>query len=362
MSLVPEKRVDRNGRLVTKHVRAARSQSPKASLPAPTAVPPKKSKKLPVARTKPRLWDVYKSQCGADPALIKASNSVVLDLNYYFEASDVEAYNVMACVSPANFIPLLACGIKTSEDAIAFLKSNNLERLIVDNAALAEQALERNLPAQSVKEMSQAFPQATIDDPTYFDAVEINGMKGYKEASVKIPKLILDGKINIDDLKTVGVAGVKAGGAYGVILRQLEKINSGTSTMDAEELSQIIKKVASSSASHPAFVNEAIRLADRRGVELAMRIEDTSSAERLDNSLLSREFSPSKVSDILIWNDQVNSGVSLGYVPLDQLIELFEAGIQPKDAAEGLSQKLHAHQIIGIHRNGIQPAVSGGWL
>jgi hypothetical protein len=41
---------------------------------------------------------------------------------------------------------------------------------------------------------------------------------------------------------------------------------------------------------------------------------------------------------------------------------MFEAGVQPEDAAAGLKEKLSTEQIIGIYVNGIPKAVSGGWL
>lgn len=364
-NLIPEKRVDRNGRLVTKHIRSTPSRPSQAPFPAPAATIAPRSKKLPVARTKPFLWDIYKSQCNARQGLIKASENYAPELNYYFEASDEEAYAVMSTVDPRDIIPLLASGVRTKEEAVVFLHRYNLAYLINDNSSLAEKALSRNIPAQNVAAMMEAFPKASPANPAYFDAMEIVNNKGYKNA-LHYPgavQLVLEGKIKLDDLKTIGVKRLKAGGSGDAILHQLEKIADGESKMTAEELAQVISKASSDpSATHPAMVNDAVWLADKHGAELVMRLDQPILAAQLDNSVSNTKFDPSKVEPLLLWHDGVRRFTGLGYLPFGDLVELFEAGIAPEDAAEGLRIKMPVHQIIGVHKNGIQKAVSGGWL
>lgn len=365
MSLIPEKRVDRNGRLVTKHVRNTPVRPSQAFIPAPVATPAPKLKKVPVARTKPVLWDLYKSQCGADKELEAVSYSLTPHLiTYYFHASDVEAYSVMSRVAPENIIPLLACGIKTGDEAVAFLKSNNLEHLIKDNVSMAEQALAQNIPAQVFREFTHSYPEDTADNPSYFDAIAVFGVKTFRESGhyPRLPELVLSGKINSDDLKALGPKRIKAGRAGSAIVGQLEKINNGLSKMTSKELGEIIDKALEDGAGNPAIVNETVWLADRHGPELALKLKQPVLAAQLDQQLTSIQYDQSGIEAILIWHDELRYGTLLGHVPHQQIKELFEAGVKPEDAAAGLTEKLSTQQIIGIHANSVPKAVSGGWL
>lgn len=365
MALIPEKRVDRNGRVVTKHVRPVAARSFQALIPSPAAAPAAKPKRLPVARTRPVLWDVYKSQCGADRELVDASSSFAPGLSYSFEASDAEVYEVMSRVSPENVTPLLACGIRTGDEAVAFLKSKSLERLIEDNAAFAEQALAYNIPAQIIKEFRASYPEDTADNnPSYFEAVEIFSLKGFRESRhiPRLTELVLKGRVSSEDLKTLGLKRVNAGGAGSTIVGQLQKINNGQSKMNAEELAAIITKATNDGAGNSTIINETVSLADHRGYEFVMKLEQPVLAAQLDKTLTAVQYDQSSIEDIMLWHDKLRHGTNLGHVPSHQVTEMFEAGVQPEDAAAGLKEKLSTEQIIGIYVNGVPKAVSGGWL
>jgi hypothetical protein len=85
-------------------------------------------------------------------------------------------------------------------------------------------------------------------------------------------------------------------------------------------------------------------------------------ASQLDKTLTAVQYDQSSIEAILIWHDKLRSGTRLGHVPSHQVTELFEAGVKPEDAAEGLQEKMSVEQIIGVHVSGIPKAVSGGWL
>jgi hypothetical protein len=308
---------------------------------------------------------VYKSQCGADKELVEASNSFAPDMNYYFEASDAEAYDVMSRVSPENVTPLLACGVRTGDEAVAFLKSKNLERLIEDNASFAEQALAYNIPAQVIKEFRASYPEDTVENnPSYFEAVEIFSVKGFGESRhiPRLPELVLKGRISSKDLRILGLKRFNAGGSGSIIVSQLQKINNGQSRITTEELAAVITKGIADGAGNSTIVNETVSLADHRGYEFVMGLEQPILASQLDNTLTAVQYDQSSIEAILIWHDKLRSGTRLGHVPSHQVTELFEAGVKPEDAAEGLQEKMSVEQIIGVHVSGIPKAVSGGWL
>lgn len=365
MTLVPEKRLDRNGRLVTKHVRATAARPAQAAIPAPAATPAPKTTKVPVARTRPVLWDVYKSQCGADKELVKASDSFVRDLNYYFEVSDVEAYDVMSRVLPENVIPLLACGVRSGEDAVTFLKDRGLERLIEDNTSFAEQALAHGIPAKLIKDFRDSYPEDSFEDnPSYFEAASIFGVKGFRESQhiPRLPEMVLNGYVNSDDLKTLGPKRVKAGGSSRAIITQLEKINNGQSKMTVEELGEVIDKAVESGVRNSTMVNESVWLADKRGPELTLKLKQPVLAAQLDQQLEAIQFDQSNIEAILLWHDEFRKRFGWGHVSVQQIKELFEAGIKSEDAAERLDEGMSTQQIIGVHAHEVPKAVSGGWL
>lgn len=367
-NLIPEKRLDRNGRLVTKHVKATPSATtPKASLPSPTVAPATKPKKTPAARTKQKVWDFYEYQTGADKELIKATKSYNQHLNYYFEASDVDAYEVMSVVAPRNIIPLLSTGIRKREDAKSFLEQKGLAHLIEDNASFAEKALSQNVPAQVAASMVKDFPDASADDPHYFDAMEAHGVKAYREAGSEYGKAIctqrvLDGTISLSDLKIVGASRMKAGGGGAAIMTQLGKINSGTANMTVEELAAVITHANSKPSQHSTMVNEAVWFADRHGAKLALELNDVVFAASFSNALIHNGYT-GPLEDIFKWHDELRDGEWIGHVEAKDLIAMFEAGVQPSDVIEGVKRgRMTPQQIIAVHAEGISPVVSSGWL
>lgn len=363
-NLIPEKRVNKNGVVVTKHVRSTTSSVKSGTIPAPSASSPVRKKKVAKARTEPMLWDIYKTQSGASRELIDATDKYNPNLNYYFSVSDVEAYDVMAVVEPRNIIPLLASGIRNREDARAFLKENNLSHLLQDNRELAERSLERNIAAPDVLLMLGTFPDTDLDHPNYFDAMEANSVASLRAVRhyPSIPKMVLDGKIKLSDIKELGSLRIKAGGSGSAIIEQLQKMRNGEPRLTTKELGQVIDQAKRAIGSSGTSVNEAVRLADEYGAELVLELENPAMATQLSSALKGYASAP----ELLRWHDYFLSmnqlhGRFMRSVSAENLKAMFEAGVTPQSASKSLYENMSVQQIIGIQQ-GVEKSMSSGWL
>lgn len=362
--LVPEKRMDRNGKLVTKHVRSTPQKRSTGSIPPPGATTEAKPPRVPAARTKPVLWDMYKTYTGADNQLKIASLPYAPHSNYYFEASDVEAYAVMSRVSPPNAVPLLACGVRNGDDAEAFLRNNNLAHLIMDGSAMPEGALAANVPAQVALEFWSEMPNDYLDNPHYFEAMSVYSNKTLRKALVSPPlhERVFSGDISSSDISFLGARRITATKQSSVVVRQLERIHQGTAKLTIEDLSDLIDKAITDGNRNSVYVSEIVRLAEEYGTDFALNLKNALLAAQFSASLHQAGYDRSRMSEVLLWHDELRAELGASYIPHDNITTLFEAGIDAREAGAGMQANMTVQQIIGVHVNNIPRSVSGGWL
>lgn len=138
-NLIREKRLDKNGVLTTKLVRAeSKSASPKKSLPAPFALSPKVNlsdhqrgyleslEKERSHRVEPEEW-----RDDADAALRSLCSGMKLPKK--LKCTDAEIMDVLGVVSEENVLPLMSAGVRSAKQAKKLLKANGLDRLLTDN-------------------------------------------------------------------------------------------------------------------------------------------------------------------------------------------------------------------------------------
>lgn len=359
-SLAPEQRLDKNGKLVTRHIRtgpaapASLSSLPKVSLGA------SKQQKV----RKPSTTQKKHTEIGtrwAEKRLKEVTNkgNRVFDTSR-FTCSDAEAYDVFSVVGhPENTLRLLAAGIRTKEDAVQFLNDNEISDLQQDGTEVMDEMIARGLPAIPALEGLSRFDLSRMDHDNFFNAVEAHSVRALRTATgsvVDVPHMVWVGEMDIEDVKTVGATRIaKARDVYAVV-DQLKEIKAGTSPYDADTLRQLIELGQNN---YTDTVNDPIRAARRFGADMVLGLNYYSRAMSVDSSLRNTPYNTEERGAIIKFNDAlISQGKNLNTTGL-RLV--YDAGVSVQEVVDGLNNDLDLSEIAAI-KEGIEPSISSGWL
>jgi hypothetical protein len=294
-----------------------------------------------------------------------------------FSANHVEFCDVLSVTSPDNAVTLMSRGIRTSDDARTFLKEQGLGHLILDRAWESDSLLSRKIDPLAYAEIC-ARGRGSHSSPRWIvDAAEAQSIKALRDwqRSPSVPTRVLDGAIRFDDIKTIGATRlVRADPQGNAMIHALVRINKGEVNFNAHDVRSLVDRFLS----EPSLVNDnsaerVLGLTEEFGVDFTMSLHDPEAAYQLSSHLRYRkgvskrkgEANDEDSEKIIAYGDALRlhyaekSSSSAGY---EKIIELHEAGVDPVIAAKGLQSGHEIAQIIAIHKEGIAPSVSGGWL
>lgn len=359
-NLIPQKRLDRNGRLVTKHVRvdpkeaAASGPLPAPALAQKAVVFPDNSHKEPVRivlhddnlRPDKELAGVFGGMNGAS-------------MNLY--GTSPEMYSVLSMLAPGDAAFLLSKGKDSAEAVHDFLTEHSLERLLVDNSSVMQEAMKRRIPATSYLRVcdksANRLPQETM-----LDAAEVHGMKGLRDFDFYLD--IMRGYTTLKDMKAIGISTIATHKQPNDIRDFLWDINKG----DAKYTHKDFKKLVQKSTKDGLSVALTGRIAEKYGMEFTLGLHDLPESFDMMNYLDRYEYTPEDAKPIVKHFDamahhRITTGgptpwLDIGY---EDCLRFYSAGIEPEAAWEALAQGVTVEQVLAI-RQGIAPSVSGGWL
>lgn len=352
--LVPEKRVDKNGVLTTKHVKAvAEKDAFKNAVPAPTlGTNPDPTRTLTKGQASPSRRVFVGSKHFVDPRL----NSI-LGKNSWgtwreFDVSDEGMYSVWGITDTGTGLALMNAGYQTADAASQFLKDNDLEDLLEDHAEFCNEALERRISPESYIEALDFFPYL---GETRRDIDSIEAFSYSSIRSTSIYNDVYHGETSLEDVKDIGITRIAKARASSVIRDALKKLKSGDAKCTLDDLKTLIDK-------HPNHVHNlhnSLELAGRYGVAFALSLSapDTQMADYLEDKGDERE----RILDIVRYNDQINQyqrDISADTFEYGYIVKAFDAKLGIAGVAEG---QYTVQQIEAI-LNGVEKSVSGGWL
>lgn len=367
-NLIPEKRLDKNGRLVTKHVRAIPASSRALPLPAPGV---KMEPQRPALKLTPRqkkqqpMWLSFDYQ-EMDPEL---TDRLQKNGDYYgssvlvqhsFEASEAEFYDVHSVASLGDTSLLMRHGVRSKEDALELLDSLHLERLVQDNSEVMGNLLEHRISFKAYTEFRQKRQLVPGTHPKrYADAAALHSIKGYKRVITLDGRYpyddLLEGRYSLEDIETIGPERLRS--ESGAILSALEissRIEGGYSVDD------LVKYIDTSGTEVSYGV--AMELLKAFGMKFVNQMESLWKTDRVSEVVGNRSIKEQR--EILTYNSTMDSLASWTehlFTPL-QVVELFDAGIPPEDAVHRRSSGMNVDQIIRTHKDGIGINVASGWL
>lgn len=237
-NLIPEQRLDRNGKLVTRHVRSEGG----ASFSLPYVPAPK----LSISGNDPSLidgWRLVPSQTNKKQRT-ESGASAPYGTAPVFEASDVEVYSVLSVTSPATGLQLLADGVRIASEAIRRLTEEGREDELVDHSDMARQMLLRRVPAEfcimGLERLSEE-QRATSDPELLADYLEFFSIRSImRKDSPKIADEVLSGEISLAHVREVGIDHLKTGGRLEIARPAFKELQKGTAEFTTDDLAHAL--------------------------------------------------------------------------------------------------------------------------
>jgi len=364
-NLIPEKRTDRNGKTVTRHVRNVASPSA-ATLPPPsvgTAVngfAPTEAQTQEWKKELPR--DAFRSSRALEELLKPKFHVISVTTN------DVNIYGMLSILKVGDTLTLMERGIDTADKALLFLRKRGLEDILVNREEFAREALNRRIPAQAYLSLCDRFRTHDADLRRVLDAAEVLGMEE-SELDEGFISSVMAGEINLSDIKTVGLPLLSQYRYTNDVTRYLRDIKQGVVEFDASHLRQFIER----SVSEDVTLDQQVTFVHRFGLERLSQVNNVEAAcsmmTHLGNDFrddLDGAFARVRYYEQMaaICKDKVRAGENTSWrdLPYSTVIKMYEAGIDPMTAVGCYRDNISVSQYIAMKDHGIAPSVSGGWL
>lgn len=370
-NLIPEKRLDKNGVLVTRHLKPAN-----AIVASPAIPPPAMKEAAPKAKFKPAARQVEKrdlsmylpyTDCDAEltDRLAKNGNHYGKNVNtgFRFEASEMEFYDVHSVASLGNTATMMASGVRSKEEALELLSGMHLDRLVEDNALMTQAMLENRVSFEGFLEFDKVRGFDEYPDPQlYADAASVHSIKGFHSLTSDLGRSIydevLDGRFSVSDLKTVGVSRLQNAMSPDPIFKALAAINRGEATYDASQLAVFLDRAGSE-----VGYTVAIQMADTYGIGYVGGLNSIWKAQSIQDKMKDSDVEARRAA--INYSDKIErlTDITKPYsLSTNDVLSLYREDIDPELAVEQTEAGLTPDQIIAIHKEGIASSIASGYL
>jgi hypothetical protein len=370
-NLIPEKRMNKHGVMVTKHVKPAITMPSSHEIPPP-AVKKTESKNMlkPSARQKEkRDLSMYLPYAECDAEL---TDKLAEDGNHYgktlstgfrFEASETEFYDVHSVASLGNAATMLASGVRSKEEALELLSGLHLDRLVEDNSLMTQAMLGNRVSFESFLEFDKVRGFDEYPNPQlYADAAAIHSIRSFhgltSDLGNSIYDDVLDGRFSADDLKTVGVSRLQNALSPDPIFKALAAINKGETAYDAKQLAAFLDRAGSEIG-----YTVAIQMADAYGMEYVSGLNSIWKAQSIQDSMEDADVETRR--EAISYADEIEqlTDISKPYsLSTNDVLKLYREDVAPEVAVEHTEAGLTPEQIIAIHKEGIASSIASGFL
>jgi hypothetical protein len=374
-NLIPQKRMDKTGKLVTRHVLAsAPSGSTTAPIPAPSVKAPAKAGKTVLKSPLAKQLKVHTrmtnlSSLRPDPEVIDALGFTVDQVFplISLRTNDVSLFDMFSVVSSSNAAVLMSHGIKIPDEAVRFLESKGLGHLIVDRREIMNKAQNLRVSAWNLMEAPHKFnvDELSCDADLLLKAVRLddavslprweNKRVGANGAEDSYAHQVMNGAISFDDVMSLGISFLSERASPAPkICEYLHDLHEGRANYDIRLLDHAVMKCRN----NPSTLDDVMAMVTEYGPDLVMELHAFDSALIIDREYRSRPSS--QRADMMRY--QRDGGASFYDLSTKDIVRLFDSGAPVEKVKEMLLQGMSAEQMIGVHKEGISKSVSSGWL
>jgi hypothetical protein len=377
-NLIPEKRLDKNGRLVTKHVRASGANIAPTSLPKVAAKSQKKQTKEDRALEKRIRHLDYRILYNfhSDRYAIEADERLkpIFQEVYSPRCTHNEFYDMLERLNVSDAIVLLTNGLK-ADKLDTFCKRNKFEDRLVDNREMVAELRARGIAVPVFFEMAcgsdkPKSQKALIDAAECHEMYPVKTYASVYEAGRVYPMYLLNEQINLSDIKDIGVDRCADPERFRGILLKLKK---GESRSTALEIGEMMDRTKSIDVDLASTGNNLLHIYGARAslaMELGAEIAEQAKNPRfiVDALDVAHENDLSHEETVAYCNFvnevfDANEDYTDVYMLVDSFtFDIWKAGVSPEHAKAGFDQDMTVGQIIAINSENITPSVASGWL
>lgn len=350
--------MDKNGKIVTRHVRSSDSSLPSKPLPMPTVAPREVGLKVLPTNSQQRehsyVFDGGKFAVDADLAAklsLPSDRPIVV-----IKGSDQEIYEVLSVTDRATAMALLERGVKSAEDAMEALEAFDRDDLIQDNSAVVNDAFNRMVRSHTYISNNSS---EDIERPHYVDYLEALDMISLRD-NTDLHESVRDGLIRIEDIKEVTPERISRYGNWKVLKPALMRLADGSANYSAQGLADALDAHKPPIIGHE--LENTLTFAQRYGSDFAVEMTPINYYVReFSDYLLQNDIEGDRGQSIVNYYARVkksSKGTGSG-IPLSDMILFHDAGVDPDLVAAGQITRVQAEAISS---HGIASSVSGGWL
>jgi hypothetical protein len=373
-NLIPQKRMDKTGKVVTRHVLAVAPASATAvSIPSPAVKSPAK-KKTAFKPPLPKQLQV-KSQMTSlrdlrpDPEIfevLRVNPEQVFPL-VPVKASDVQLFDMFSVVSTSNAAMLMSSGVMTPGDAISLLESRGMKHLILDRREMMNKAQSSRVSAWSLMEATRKFDidEMNCDSDLLIQAVRLDGSSTLPRWKIRNPDMstsedsyahqVMNGSISYDDVMSLGLSFLSDRALLAPkICSYLNDIHMGRADYDVTLMQHVIMKCRD----RASILDDVMEMAGEYGPDFVMELHAFDRPLEINRE--HRDRPTSQRAELIRY---VRDG-SLDFTRLTQeeAVRLFDNDVPVGMVKELLNADMNADQIISAHKEGISQPVASGWL
>lgn len=361
-NLVPEKRMDRNGVMVTRHVRASKPKTP-LELPAPTA----SGTRLTVDQTEQWELQLVRHGLHVRKEIYEAIQTPKGGL-IRVKTNDVDAYAMLSILSPEDTIALIERGIKTVEDARAFLKKHYIQDIEIDREEVTAECIRRGIPARDYLNLCTSSITRNANPTDVIDAAEAFGMEPLAN-KINFYHDVMSGDIKVEDIREIGPELIASHSHPDDIRYMLRDIKQGRSRLDASQIKTLLERYGDDED----VFSKSVDVAGEFGIKKLSEITNMEAASSMTLHLGTKYKNNAKqkfarvrhYEQMAIACDEskaAGNSISWRSLPYSLSTEMFDAGIDPKTAVECALNNMSAAQYLAVRDHGVAPSISGGWL
>lgn len=279
-------------------------------------------------------------------------------------ASDVEMFEAFSVAEIGDALLLMQSGIKDKTEISGFLKDHGAGHLVVDRKQMMDEALQRRIDPAVLATFHNAYNMNEHPSETFLDAVEAYSSGTLKSINPNIGKEVLEGKISLSDIKTVGISRIHKSNAASDVLRTLSAIHEGAIDCTPDDVRKMLDTHTADNT-HSDSLKWALSALYEHGGSFMGSLHSLSRSHQLVQGLKLDKFGPESLKNkrrgVLQYNDALmREGATIG---LRDFSTLYHSGIDPHKAgrlwASGLK---NVNQIIATETEDINPSIATGWL
>jgi hypothetical protein len=275
---------------------------------------------------------------------------------------------MLSILSPEDTIALIERGIKTVEDARAFLKKHYIQDIEIDREEVTAECIRRGIPARDYLNICTSSITRNANPTDVIDAAEAFGMEPLAE-NINFYLDVMSGEINIEDIKEIGPELIASHSHPDDIRHMLRDIKQGRSRLKARQIKVLMERYGDDED----VFSKSIDVAAEFGLKRLSEITEMEAASSMTLYLGSKYKNDSKQKFARVRHyeqmaiackESAAAGNNINWrsLPYTMSTEMFDAGIDPKTAVECALKDMSAAQYLAVRDHGVAPSISGGWL